>query len=209
SRISRVIVATDDERIRDACRGFGAECCMTPASCPSGTDRVAKVAEGVACDLVVNVQGDEPELAPGSIDRLVELMAGSDAPMGTLAFPSTDVAQWRAPEVVKVVWTRAAGAAGGRALYFSRSGVPFSRADGGAPGEFWKHVGIYAYRRDFLLKLATLPPSPLERTEMLEQLRVLEAGFPIAVAEAAAESRGVDTPEQYAEFVVRWRLQHG
>ena len=201
--VSRVIVATDDQRIFDACRGFGAEVAMTPASCATGTDRVAHVAAGLACDLVVNIQGDEPELAPASVDALVELMRGSDCPMGTLAYPGTDVAQWRSPDVVKVVW------AGGRALYFSRSGLPYHRGNSGAPDRFWKHVGIYAYRKDFLARLATLPPSPLERTEMLEQLRVLEAGFPIAVAQAAADSCGIDTPAQYADFVVRWRLQHG
>jgi 3-deoxy-manno-octulosonate cytidylyltransferase (CMP-KDO synthetase) len=214
-RASRVIVATDDERIAAACRGFGAECAMTPASCPSGTDRVARVAEGLACDLVVNVQGDEPELAPESVDALVELMERSDCKMGTLAVARSEVAEFRSPDVVKVAVAgleasaSAKSVASGRALYFSRAGIPFARASAGTPERFWKHIGIYAYRREFLLEVARMPPSPLERVEMLEQLRVLEAGHPIAVAAAPADSRGIDTPEQYAEFVVRWRLQHG
>lgn len=204
-RVARVVIATDDERIAEACKGFGAECVMTPESCPSGTDRVAQAARAVAdgADLIVNVQGDEPEMAGENVDALVALMEGSDCPMGTLAFACEDPELWRAPDVVKVAF------AGGRALYFSRSGLPFDRGRGGAPERFYKHLGIYAYRRPFLDVVAALPPSPLERTEMLEQLRVLEAGHAIAVGPAPADSSGIDTPSQYADFVVRWRLQHG
>lgn len=208
-RLSRAIVATDDERIASVCREFGAESAMTPRDCPSGTDRVARVAEALDCDLVVNVQGDEPEMPPENIDRLVALMEGSDCPMGTLAFETGDEAAWRSPDVVKVAWAATGTSTGGRALYFSRSGLPFDRARGGPPARFWKHLGIYAYRRDFLAKVASLAPSPLERAEKLEQLRVLEAGYPIAVAAAAADSGGIDTPAQYAEFVARWRKEHG
>jgi 3-deoxy-manno-octulosonate cytidylyltransferase (CMP-KDO synthetase) len=207
-RASRVVVATDDERILDACRGFGAECVMTPTECPSGTDRCARAAEGISCDLVVNVQGDEPEMDPASVDALVALMEEDAAPMGTLAFASRDPALLHDPAVVKVVWSGAEGGRG-RALYFSRAPIPHDRDAGGRPARFWKHLGIYAYRRGFLPRVAALPPSPLERTERLEQLRVLEAGHAIAVGAAPSDSAGIDTPAQYAEFVVRWRMQHG
>jgi len=216
-RAARVIVATDDERIRAACAAFGAEAVMTPVDCPSGTDRCAVAARGLDCDLVVNVQGDEPEMDPRSIDALVSLMEADDAPMGTLAFECEREALFRDPAVVKVAWTGGAAAGDGaaaserrgRALYFSRAGIPFDRDAGGRPARFWKHLGIYAYRRDFLPRVAAMRPSPLETTERLEQLRVLEAGHAIAVAAAPSDSHGIDTPEQYAEFVVRWRLQHG
>jgi 3-deoxy-manno-octulosonate cytidylyltransferase (CMP-KDO synthetase) len=202
-RLARVLVATDDERIASACKDFGAECVMTPVTCPSGTDRVARAAAEIECDLVLNLQGDEPEMAPDNIDALVGVMERSDCPMGTLVFETADAALWRSPDVVKCVH------ANGRALYFSRSGLPFDRARAGAPERWWKHLGMYAYRKDFLAKVASLPPSPLEKTEMLEQLRVLEAGYGIAVAPAVSDSNGIDTADQYAEFVIRWRLQHG
>jgi 3-deoxy-manno-octulosonate cytidylyltransferase (CMP-KDO synthetase) len=199
-RLERVVVATDDDRIAAACREFGAEVAMTPADCPSGTDRCAHVAAGIPCDIVVNVQGDEPEIDPAAIDALVDLMAGTDAPMGTLAFESADEAAFRSPAVVKVVRD-----ARGRALYFSRAPIPHARERGGAPERFLWHVGIYAYRRDFLLEYARMPVSPLETAEALEQLRALEAGHAIAVGVAPGRWGGIDTPEQYADFVARTR----
>jgi 3-deoxy-manno-octulosonate cytidylyltransferase (CMP-KDO synthetase) len=198
-RIERAIVATDDERIASACRSFGAEVAMTPASCPSGLDRCAHVAAKIDCDLVVDVQGDEPEIEPESIDALVDLMEKTGAPVATLAFRSRDEAAWRSPAVVKVVRD-----AQGRALYFSRAPIPHARdRAGGAPEEFLWHVGTYAFRRQALLEFARMPPSPLERAEALEQLRALEAGWHIAVGEAAGRWGGIDTPEQYREFVER------
>jgi 3-deoxy-manno-octulosonate cytidylyltransferase (CMP-KDO synthetase) len=198
-RVERVIVATDDERIAAACREFGAEWAMTPADCPSGTDRCARVAAGLDCDLVVNVQGDEPELDPRNVDALVALLERTDAPMATLALASGDEAAFLSPHVVKVVRDLR-----GNALYFSRAPIPHAR-DGALTLSFLWHVGIYAYRRDFLAVLAALPPSPLERTEQLEQLRVLEAGHAIAVGGAVGRAGGIDTPEQYREFVARSR----
>jgi len=207
-RISRVIVATDDERIASAVRGFGGEAVLTRADHASGTDRAAQVAVGLDCDVVVNVQGDEPEIEPASIDRLVELLAADPhCPMATLACPFANVpeADPADPSAVKVVVDQR-----GRALYFSRSLIPFRRDDGpaqvGTEGPLL-HLGIYAYRRPFLLGLAKLAPTPLEQAERLEQLRVLEHGCPMAVGIVEHASRGVDTPEDYAAFVRRWEEQ--
>lgn len=200
--VERVVVATDDERIAAACRDFGAEVAMTPRECPSGTDRCARAAEAIACDVVVNVQGDEPELDPANVDAVVALMGRTEAPMATLALACEDLVAFRSPHVVKVVRD-----ARGRALYFSRAAIPHYRD--GPFQRFLQHVGIYAYRKDFLRTLAALPPSPLERTEALEQLRVLEAGYEIAVGDAVGHSGGIDTPEQYGEFVKRYRASEG
>ncbi len=200
-RIERALVATDDERIAAACRSFGADVRLTSPECASGLDRCAEAAAGIECDVVLDVQGDEPEVEPESLDALVDLMERTDAPVGTLAFRSSDVAAWRNPAVVKVVRD-----ARGRALYFSRAPIPHARdRAGGAPEEFLWHVGVYAFRRDALLAFARMPPSPLERAEALEQLRALEAGWSIAVGDAVGHWGGIDTPEQYAEFVRRYR----
>jgi 3-deoxy-manno-octulosonate cytidylyltransferase (CMP-KDO synthetase) len=207
SRLERVIVATDDARIADAVRAFGGECAMTRADHPSGTDRVAEVAAGLdGIDIIVNVQGDEPETSGEALDLVVALLENdAGAPMATLATPIRAESVYRDPSCVKVVCSAA-----GRALYFSRSPIPLHR-DGpppdGALGLL--HLGLYAYRRDFLLKLAALPPSPLERAEKLEQLRVLEAGFPIAVGLVEEPGIGVDTPDDYRRFVERWRAARG
>ncbi|HYH66265.1 MAG TPA: 3-deoxy-manno-octulosonate cytidylyltransferase [Urbifossiella sp.] len=198
---SLVVVATDDERIRKAVEGFGGNAVMTRADHPSGTDRVAEVAAGLGSHVVVNVQGDEPQLDPAAIDLLVELLSadpGSD--MATLATPLPDEESYRSPNVVKVVCDDR-----GRALYFSRSPIPMAR-DGepdlaARPARFLQHLGVYAYRRAFLLKLAALPPHPLEEAEKLEQLRVLGAGGTIQVGRVAHAHRGVDTPADYAAFV--------
>jgi len=204
-RPSQVIVASDDKRILEAVRGFGGRAVLTRADHPSGTDRVAEVAAGLDVDVVVNVQGDEPELAPDAIDRVVELLEQHpDTDMATLAAPMTSAAQWQDPANVKVVMDEA-----GRALYFSRSPIPFVR-DGdpvfGTPeSRFYLHVGMYAYRRAFLLEAAGWPPSALERTEKLEQLRVLERGRTIRVALVDHATPGIDTPADYAAFVDRWK----
>ncbi|MBI5763585.1 MAG: 3-deoxy-manno-octulosonate cytidylyltransferase [Planctomycetes bacterium] len=200
--LSRVVVATDDQRIYDAVKSFGGEAAMTRADHPSGTDRVAEVAAGTDADVIVNVQGDEPELEPTSIDQLVQLMAANvDAPIGTLACPFATNSNPADPNVVKVVIDQR-----GRAMYFSRALIPFHRDAGGrveTPSNWLLHLGIYAYRRDFLMKLATLPPTQLEKTEKLEQLRVLEHGYPLVVGVIPRAAIGIDTPEDYAAFVGR------
>jgi 3-deoxy-manno-octulosonate cytidylyltransferase (CMP-KDO synthetase) len=206
-RLDRVIVATDDARIAEAVRSFGGESAMTRADHPSGTDRVAEVATGLpGAGIIVNLQGDEPEVSGDALDRLVTVLENDpDAPMATLATPIRSEAVYRDLSCVKVVASRT-----GRALYFSRSPIPCYR-DGhlAAQGEAiaWLHLGLYAYRRDFLLRLAQLPPSPLEAAEKLEQLRVLEAGWPIALGFVEEAGIGIDTPEDYRRFVTRWRSQ--
>lgn len=177
--VARVIVATDDARIRDAVIGTGVAVAMTRADHASGTDRLAEVAATLAHPIVVNVQGDLPLVDPGMIERLVTRMRREvDLPMATLAAPLDDRRAFESPHVVKVVVDGR-----GRALYFSRSPIPFDRDGGRAPAEAlgWRHIGLYAYRRSVLLQLAGLPPSPLERRERLEQLRALEHGIAIGV----------------------------
>jgi 3-deoxy-manno-octulosonate cytidylyltransferase (CMP-KDO synthetase) len=192
-RLDEVVVATDDTRILEAVEKFGGNAMLTSSDCPSGTDRAAEVARQHACDLIVNIQGDEPLMKPEMIDQLVAGMESDRAfPMGTLARPVESAEVWANPNVVKVVF----GAAG-NALYFSRCPVPFVRDAAGefVPGKAHKHIGIYAYRREFLLKFVTLPQSELEKTEKLEQLRALENGFTIRVWVTPYDSIGVDRPE--------------
>jgi len=185
----RVIVATDDERIAAAARVFGAEVVMTRADHPSGTDRVAEAAADLDTDLIVNLQGDEPLIDPATIDAAIAPLAASDTiPMGTVCCPVEEVADLADPNVVKVVCDR-----GGFALYFSRLPIPFVR-DHGADATRYRHIGLYVYRRDFLLGLGRLGPTPLEQAERLEQLRVLEHGHRIRVVVVPGASPGVDTP---------------
>jgi len=196
--LARVIVATDDERIRAAVASIGAEVVMTRRDHPSGTDRLAEVARALTAGVVVNVQGDLPLLDPGMVERLVERLAGDPAlPMATLATPIDDEAEWRSPHVVKVVTDSS-----GRALYFSRAPIPYDRDGTRHAGEpfGWRHIGMYGYRRDVLLRLAALPPSPLERRERLEQLRALEHGIAIGIVEWTASEPviEVDTPDDLA-----------
>ncbi len=201
-RLDRVIVATDDARIAEAVARFGCECMMTRIDHPSGTDRVAEVAAALdGAGIVVNLQGDEPEVSGAALDRVVSLLEDDHgAPMATLATPIRTEAVYRDPSCVKVVLSRS-----GRALYFSRSPIPHHRDGPSGATLAHLHLGLYAYRRDFLLGLAQLPPSPLERAEKLEQLRALEAGYPIAVGIVEEPSIGVDTLEDYRRFVARWR----
>ena len=205
-RPTRIVVATDDHRIVEAVEAFGGEAMLTRADHPSGTDRVAEVAARFEnADIIVNVQGDEPELPGGIIDRAVEvLLRDPDAPMATLATPIQDASIFENPGCVKAVLGQ-----NGRALYFSRSPIPFHRDGPPVSGPLgYLHLGLYVYRREFLLKLTTLAPSPLEGTEKLEQLRVLEAGYPIAIGVVDEPSVGVDTPEDYRRFVERWQRRH-
>jgi len=184
-----VVVATDDARIATAARAFGAAVALTRPDHPSGTDRVAEVAATMVTDLVVNVQGDEPLIDPAAIDAAIAPLAADETiPMSTLCSPIEGVDELANPNVVKVVFDR-----NGFALYFSRLPVPFVRDQGGGVTRY-RHLGLYVYRRDFLLALAKLSPSPLEEAEKLEQLRVLEHGFNIKVVAVPHAWPGVDTP---------------
>jgi 3-deoxy-manno-octulosonate cytidylyltransferase (CMP-KDO synthetase) len=209
STVSRVIVATDDQRIVDAVRGGGAEAVMTSSAHRSGTDRLAEVAASLPHDcVVVNVQGDEPMIAPETIDAAVQaLIDDPDADMATTSEPIESIEDLLNGNVVKVVTGDS-----GYALYFSRSPMPFPRdaslkyagdsnrairEEPGLLSLFRKHTGLYVYRREYLLRLSKLPPTHLERVEMLEQLRALDDGAKIRVVEAAGRSIGVDTREDY------------
>ena len=200
-----VCVAAADTAIAADVTRFAGRYEMTDPELPSGTDRVAAVARRLpAIDIFVNVQGDEPEIDPRQIDQLIEILESDlEADMATLAVPIRSRERLEDPACVKVVVDQH-----GRALYFSRSPIPHPRswsddllaAD---PPLFWQHLGIYAYRREFLLRLSSLPPSRLERTESLEQLRVLEAGSTIRVGFTEHASRGIDTWDDYRAFVRR------
>jgi 3-deoxy-manno-octulosonate cytidylyltransferase (CMP-KDO synthetase) len=186
--IDAVVVATDDERIARAVQDFGGVVRMTSASHRTGTDRIAELARDLPCDLLVNVQGDLPLIEPDMIAEVVEPFSRDrSVRMTTLRRRIADAADRESPHVVKVVVNRA-----GDALYFSRSPIPFPR-DGETAT--WKHIGLYAYRRDVVLELAGLPQTPLEQAESLEQLRALEHGIPIRTVETRHETIEVDTPE--------------
>lgn len=204
--ISEVIVATDSEEIAEAVRQFGGRAELTGEH-PSGTDRIAEVVRNLSLstEIIVNIQGDEPEIDPSFLDQLVEtLEQNPNAEMSTLGTPITKAGERDDPSCTKVVCAQ-----DGRALYFSRATIPYCRdidpdtlLEEDSP---WKlHLGLYAYRRDFLLELTKLPPSPLEKLEKLEQLRVLEAGATIQVGIVNHRSVGIDTVEDYAQFVKRY-----
>jgi len=199
SAVSRVIVATDDARIADAVRGFGGEVAMTRADHANGTSRLAEVAATLHEDVIVNLQGDEPGLEPALIGSAVAALraAGRTVPIATLASPFAPGEDPADPNLVKVVLDRR-----GRALYFTRSHIPFDRdrAQREASAAPLRHIGLYAYRRRFLQTFVELESTPLERTEQLEQLRALEHGYPIAVAVVESHSHGIDTPEQLKAF---------
>lgn len=193
SRLDELVIATDDERILAAAEGFGAKAVMTSPEHPTGTDRLAEAVRSLSgAEIIVNIQGDEPLIDPALIDELAAVMAAdATLDMATAANPldPADPAV-QDPNVVKVVTTL-----DGRALYFSRSPLPFFRnAVEGLP--VLRHKGIYAYRRTFLERFVTWPPSPLEKAESLEQLRALENGASIKVLITSDTSPGVDTPEQ-------------
>ncbi|PYI86384.1 MAG: 3-deoxy-manno-octulosonate cytidylyltransferase [Verrucomicrobia bacterium] len=195
--LSEVIVATDDARIADVAKQF-CRVEMTRADHPSGSDRIAEVAARCACDAVVNIQGDEPLIDPAVIDAVAAGLATNE--ISTAATPIKDLREYDDPNVVKVVVNAA-----GRALYFSRRTVPYLRdaasrsvAEQLAAFPFLKHLGIYGYRRETLLRLVKFPVSPLEQAEKLEQLRALENGIQIAVVKVNYDSVGVDSPEDAA-----------
>jgi 3-deoxy-manno-octulosonate cytidylyltransferase (CMP-KDO synthetase) len=225
--VTRIVVATDDPRIFDAVIAFGGVAVMTRVDHPNGTSRIAEAVQlleassptpppsspaSKASNLIVNVQGDEPEIEPGVIDQLVRGLADDpDAPMATLASPFADDEDPADPNIVKLIVDQ-----NGHALYFSRSLIPCYR-DAAPPlaqaspltpqasplKPYLKHPGLYAYRRDFLLKYVTLPPTPLEEAEKLEQLRALEHGYKIRIIQTTVRHHGIDTPEQYEAFVRR------
>lgn len=216
-RAGGVCIAADCEEIASVVRGFGGQVYLTSPTCASGTDRIAEVAPQLGdVEILVNVQGDEPELSGDAIDLVVELLEKNPAAsMATLATPIRDREKLNDPACVKVVTspyqtpdTRHQTPAF-RALYFSRAAIPHARewndslltAD---PPHFLQHLGLYAYRRDFLLQLAKLPRTPLEQLENLEQLRVLENGHDILVGVVDEPTIGIDTPADYAAFVQRW-----
>jgi 3-deoxy-manno-octulosonate cytidylyltransferase (CMP-KDO synthetase) len=199
--IDRIVVATDAQEVFDVVTGFGGEAVLTSPECASGTDRVAEAAAKFPnAHLIVNVQGDEPEMKPDPLDALVEgMLATPDAEMGTIAVPWPEGVPLSEPGFVKVVTD-----ARGYALYFSRSPIPHYR-DAGAPQRYLKHVGLYAYRNAFLQKYAALPQTPLEKAEALEQLRALEHGHRIAVFVSEYQGYEVNTPADYQGFVERNR----
>lgn len=198
---ARVVVATPDQEIADEVERFGGEVVWTSHEAPSGTDRVAEVADKFGdFTLVVNVQGDEPQIPGSYVDEVLRgLVDDSECPVSTLAAPLDDESEIGSPACVKVVVN-----ALGRALYFSRNPIPHvrdsERGYAAAPGRYLKHLGIYAYRRDFLLGLGGLAPSMLEQSERLEQLRWLEAGVGISVRRVPRGTRGIDTASDLAAF---------
>lgn len=188
---SRVVIATDDSRIYEASEKFGGDVVMTRADHPDGSSRVAEVARGVDVDYVINIQGDEPMLDPRMLKELAEgLIADKGADSATVCVPITNEADFQNPNIVKVV-----RAANGRALYFSRSPIPFVRNKTDCP--VWEHLGIYAFTKEFLLKFVELPSTPLMAAESLEQLRILEHGYTMAVIPTKYPSLGpnVNTEE--------------
>jgi 3-deoxy-manno-octulosonate cytidylyltransferase (CMP-KDO synthetase) len=214
--LDRVLVATDDQRVEETVRDFGGEVMMTSKNHASGTDRLAEVARKIKADWLVNVQGDLPFIQPETIARAVQpLLRNRSIPMGTVGTPIFDEAEWRNPNIVKVLTDRE-----GFALYFSRSPIPYVRNGGidvegnklagGFRKRIWghRHVGLYVYRRDFLMKFARLRPTALEQIESLEQLRALAYGHRIFVAVVDERSVEVDTPEDLAKaenYLKRYR----
>jgi 3-deoxy-manno-octulosonate cytidylyltransferase (CMP-KDO synthetase) len=199
--LENVIIATDDERVAEAAKSFGADAVMTSVEHQSGTDRIAEAVRDIDVEIVVNLQADEPEIDAGNIDHLAELLIENhEYPMATLAADFKTSDQIADPNIVKVVLDCKGGA-----VYFSRSPIPYDREEAGI-GElrqYLRHIGIYAYRKEFLLKITALPQTPLERIEKLEQLRALENGYSILVGKVKHTCDGIDTPEQYAAFVKR------
>lgn len=200
SGASRVVVATDDARIAERVKSFGGELCMTSPNHASGTERLSEVIETLGLDedeIVVNVQGDEPFIPPANIAQVARNLAQSPKlPMATLAYPIADISDVHNPNVVKVVTDQ-----NKRALYFSRSAIPFDREQQLHASDYLRHIGIYAYRAGFIQQYIKMPVAPLETIESLEQLRVLYNGYQIHTDTAIeAPPHGVDTPEDLARF---------
>jgi len=206
SHIEKVIVATDDKQIYDIVKGFGGEAAMTSCEHISGTDRIAEVAKELDVDIIVNVQGDEPEISGTMIDTVIDVLAkDKKAVMSTLANTIENPGEVTDANVVKVVLDHE-----GYALYFSRSQIPYVRNGNNPIYEssvpFLRHLGIYAYRREFLLQYTKIPPTPLENTEKLEQLRALFHGYKIKVAITNNRSMGIDTQADLSRFLEKQKL---
>ncbi len=208
-KVDKVLIATDDKEIAAEARRFGAQVIMTSPDCPSGTDRVAEVARAIPdAQIIINLQGDEPETDPQSIDQLASLLkAHPESAMATLAAPIRDHATLNDSASVKVVFDNQ-----GRAMYFSRSPIPHPREWDvslltAEPPTFFLHIGIYAYRREMLLRFASLPVGRTEQIEKLEQLRILEQGESILIGQIDRATRGIDTPHDYAAFVARYQAR--
>ncbi len=202
----KVLIATDSEKVLHACESFGADCVMTSAEHQSGTDRIAEAVRDIDADVIVNLQADEPRIEPANIDYVAKLLLDNNqADMSTLVAEFESKEQVADPNIVKAIVD-----INGKAIYFSRSVLPYDRdSEGvGAAGEYLRHLGIYAYRKEFLLKFTSLNQSKLEKLEKLEQLRAIENGFTIITGKVAGAWEGIDTPEQYAEFVKRTAKQH-
>ncbi|MHC4086606.1 MAG: 3-deoxy-manno-octulosonate cytidylyltransferase [Planctomycetota bacterium] len=197
----KVIIAADDQRIAAAAETFGAECILTSVEHKSGTDRIAEAVKDIDVEIVVNLQADEPEIDPQNIDYLARLLAENpDYPMATLAADFQNTEQVANPDIVKVIID-----SNDCAIYFSRAPIPYDREKSGVGKlqQYLRHIGIYAYRKEFLLKITALPQTKLEKIEKLEQLRAIENGFSILVGKVKHTCDGIDTPQQYAEFVKR------
>jgi 3-deoxy-manno-octulosonate cytidylyltransferase (CMP-KDO synthetase) len=202
--LTNVIVATDDDRIHSETRRFGANVRRTRGDHASGTDRCAEVASAENCDLVVNIQGDEPLIDPAAIDAAVlSMLDDPDIPMGTLKKRIEHLIEYQNPNVVKVVTDR-----NENAIYFSRAPIPYVRDEAARlRTSHYKHIGLYVYRRDFLLGYSDLPVGPLEQAERLEQLRALENGYRIRVVETDYDSLGVDTPEDLERVISLFEIK--
>ena len=199
----KIIIAADDQKIADAAKSFGAECVLTSKDHKSGTDRIAEAVKDIDVEIIINLQADEPEIDPADIDTLANLLLDNpEYQMATLTADFKNAEQIADANIVKVVTDN-----NNKAIYFSRSVIPYDRnADGiGETKQYLRHIGIYAYRKELLLKITSMPQSPLEKIEKLEQLRALENGFDILTAKVNHTCDGIDTPEQYAEFVKRYK----
>lgn len=197
--VTRIIVASEDVAIEAVCDGARVEHIMTRAGHPNGSSRIAEAATGLEADVILNVQGDEPEIEASTIDAVVRtLLSDPAAQVATASAPFQNHDDPADPNLVKVVTDSA-----GHAIYFSRSAIPADRDGVGVARQ--RHVGIYAYRPAMLFEYAALTPTPLEQAEQLEQLRLIEHGFTIAVAQVSGCHPGIDTPEQYADFVCRFQ----
>ncbi len=197
-----VIIAADHAKILEAAKSFDAPCILTSPKHKSGTDRIAEAVAKIGADIVVNLQADEPEINPQSIDYVADLLVKNpDVPMSTLAAEFENKKQIANSNIVKVIID-----AFGRAIYFSRAAIPYDRENNGIgeTGRYLRHIGIYAYRKDFLLKFTKLPQSQLEKTEKLEQLRAIENGHTILVGKTKHTGDGIDTKDQYQQFVKRY-----
>jgi 3-deoxy-manno-octulosonate cytidylyltransferase (CMP-KDO synthetase) len=201
--IERTIIATDSEKVLKACKSFGADCIMTSSTHKSGTDRIAEAVRKIDTDIVINIQADEPQIGPGNIDLLAQLLIDNpNVNMATLVARFERKEQISDPNIVKVVIDRDRFA-----KYFSRSVIPCCRETGGIGkiDDYYRHLGVYAYTKDFLLHITKLLAGRLEQIEQLEQLRILEYGYQILTGLVSHVADGIDTPQQYAEFVKRYK----